>query len=166
MKQAVLIIDDGEFEIYQSFAEARAYLMANIDWILHHFADSHHLVREDVIMVVGTLRAHNYTMLVSNFAPRTTLTFNVHAHPEKGQPWGTWAVNKPVQASSKVSSFSSTPYDDDSRPGQALKYTAKVSDVSSSPRCVMFWEELTSRDAVMLAKLRFAPGGSEPGLYP
>lgn len=137
MKQAVLVIDDGEFEIYQSFAEARAYLVANIDWILHHFADSHHLVREDVIIVIGTLKAHNYTMLVSSFAPRTTLTFNVHANPEKGKPWGTWAVNKPIQASSKValgSLSSSVQYEDEPRPNQALKYTAKVSDVSGSPR--------------------------------
>ena len=33
-------------------------------------------------------------MLVSNFAPRTTVTFNVHAKPEVGKPWGTWAVNR------------------------------------------------------------------------
>lgn len=130
MKQAVLIIDDGEFEIYQSFAEAREYLVANIDWILEQFADSHHIGRDDVIMVVGTLKANNYTMLVSNFAPKTTLTFNVHANPEKGKPWGTWAVDKPAPPKGSL-----LPSQHDIRPmEQYLKYTAKVSEVSASPR--------------------------------
>ena len=44
--------------------------------------------------VVGALTAHNYAMIIRNFAPRTTLTFNVHANPEQRQPWGTWSVNR------------------------------------------------------------------------
>lgn len=51
MKQASLIVDDGEFEIYQSFDEARAFLVANIDWILTHYGDTHHICKEDVMIV-------------------------------------------------------------------------------------------------------------------
>jgi hypothetical protein len=51
LRQASLIVDDGEFEIYRSFAEARAYLMANIEWILERYEDSHHVSRYDIILV-------------------------------------------------------------------------------------------------------------------
>ena len=51
MKQAGLIVDDGEFEIYKSFSEARSYLVANIDWILSSFSETHHISKEDVIIV-------------------------------------------------------------------------------------------------------------------
>ena len=34
MKQAALVVSEGQFEIYNSFAEARAYLSANIGWVL------------------------------------------------------------------------------------------------------------------------------------
>ena len=51
MKQAALVVDDGVFEIYKSFAEARSYLSANINWILQHFGDSHSIRKEDVIIV-------------------------------------------------------------------------------------------------------------------
>lgn len=51
MKQASLIVDDGEFEIYQSFDEARAFLVANIDWILTHYGETHHICKEDVMIV-------------------------------------------------------------------------------------------------------------------
>ena len=51
MKQAELVVDDGIFEIFKSFTEARSYLIANIDWILHHFADGHSISKEDVIIV-------------------------------------------------------------------------------------------------------------------
>lgn len=60
MKQATLIVDDGQFEIYKSFAEARAYLVSNIDWILEHYGDSHHIVKEDVILVSSDL--HQLTL--------------------------------------------------------------------------------------------------------
>lgn len=50
-KQAALVIEEAQFEIYKSFDEARCYLMANIDWILKHFGDAHQIKREDVIIV-------------------------------------------------------------------------------------------------------------------
>jgi hypothetical protein len=120
-KQAALVVEEAECEIYKSFAEARSYLIANIDWILKHYADSHHLVKEDVIIVVGTLSASNYAMAVSQFAPRTSLCFNVHAESQRkaGDAWGTWTANRPKTAE-----------------GPELQYTCKVSVVSASPRWV------------------------------
>ena len=184
MKQAALIVDDGEFEIYKSFTEARAYLVANIDWILNHFEDTHHINKEDVIIVslimrgvfltcvqiVGSLKAQNYAMIVSSFAPRTTLTFNVHANPEQHKPWGTWSAtrqlvgNEPTRAFKSSAGSIGSSSDTRARIGPANRpdveergpnYTAKVSSVSASPR-----------DAVLLAKLKFPPGASEPALYP
>ena len=51
MKQASLVVDDGVFEIFKSFAEARSYLIANIDWIIRHFGDKHSISKEEVIIV-------------------------------------------------------------------------------------------------------------------
>lgn len=112
-------MDDAEFEIYKSFSEARAYLVSNIDWILKYYSDSHHISKEDVIIVVGTLAARNYAMAVSNFAPKTTLMFNVHADSQRkaGEPWGTWAVNRQREADEPD-----------------LQYICKVSKVCASPR--------------------------------
>ena len=53
MKQATLVIAEGHFEIFDSFAEARTYLAANIDWIIETYGESHHLVKEDVMIVRG-----------------------------------------------------------------------------------------------------------------
>ncbi|WWC65266.1 uncharacterized protein I303_107883 [Kwoniella dejecticola CBS 10117] len=171
MKQAALIVEDGTFEIYRSLAEARAYLTANIYWILQQFGDQHQINKEDVIIVVGTLTARNYAMIISSFAPRTTLSFNVHAssYRVEGEPWGTWTVNReqPVDHSKAFKSAlglqggdsgvstgvmperKNTRVDE-----QELKYSCKVSRVS------------ISMDAVLLAKLKFPPGGSDPTLYP
>lgn len=51
MKEAAIIVDDGVFEIYRSFSEARSYLIANIDWLLKRFGDAHSISKEDVIIV-------------------------------------------------------------------------------------------------------------------
>ncbi|OCF54632.1 TKL/TKL-CCIN protein kinase [Kwoniella mangroviensis CBS 10435] len=171
MKQAALIVEDGTFEIYKSLAEARSYLTANIHWILQEFGDQHHITKEDVIIVVGTLTARNYAMVISNFTPRTTLTFNVHASSYRtdGEPWGTWTVNRepPVdhskafksalglEGSSQSSGKGSQERKGSQLDEHELKYSCKVSRCSS-----------TSVDAVLLAKLKFPPGGSDPTLYP
>ncbi|WVQ95463.1 hypothetical protein IAU59_002560 [Kwoniella sp. CBS 9459] len=176
MKQAALIVEDGQFEIYRSLSECRSYLTCNIDWILENFGDQHQIGKEDVIIVVGTLSARSYAMVVSNFAPRTALTFNVHAASSRaeGEPWGTWTVSK-QQYIDRSRAFKAALGLQNSAsqavPGSPLlaptrsntgnldekefKYTCKVSKVSGSPA-----------DCVLLAKLKFPPGGSDPTLYP
>ena len=51
-----------------------------------------------------------------------------------------------------------------------VHYTCKVSNVSASPRYVgilgQFLLAYSDSDAVLLAKLRIAPGESDPTLYP
>ncbi|WVQ86131.1 hypothetical protein IAT38_008299 [Cryptococcus sp. DSM 104549] len=177
MKQAALIVEDGQFEIYKSMAEARAYLTANISWILRTFGEEHKIVKEDVIIVVGALTAVNFAMFISNFAPRTSFTFNVHAASSRasGESWGTWAVNRDEQSTDASRAFqganSRRPTWDGDLPTagerkekerlkedqQELKYTCRVSTIPSEP---------VAPEAVMLAKLRFPVGGSEPMLYP
>lgn len=154
--------------MYQSFDEARAYLMANIEWILETFGDKHHIVREDVMIVsvfnnvtyrssdahlqvVGTLTARYYAMIVSDFAPRTTVTFNIHAdaarHPD--EPWGTWSFNKQPPSNETIGKASQGGNKPASPPGPSqpiarspparpvddlqLHYTCKVSTESPSP---------------------------------
>ncbi|KAK4689262.1 hypothetical protein P7C73_g848, partial [Tremellales sp. Uapishka_1] len=161
MKHASLIVDDGQFEIYRSFSEARAYLVANIDWILKRFGETHHIVKEDVIFVVGALSATNYAMIVSNFAPRTTLTFNVHAQRPVNDPWGTWTIETASSSSVRLGDNSDDQlgiFGPRNRPDVdelELKYNCKVSKVPQQ----------SHKDTVLLAKLKFPVGGSDPGLY-
>jgi len=56
-KQAALVVEEAQFEIYKSFDEARCYLMANIDWIMEHYGDRHQVKREDV-MIVSSVYVH------------------------------------------------------------------------------------------------------------
>jgi len=53
-KQAALVVEEAQLEIYKSFDEARCYLMTNIDWITKHYGDRHQVKRED-IMIVGSV---------------------------------------------------------------------------------------------------------------
>jgi hypothetical protein len=55
-KQAALVVEEGQFEIYKSFDEARCYLMANIDWIMKHYGDRHQIKREDIMIVSHRVR--------------------------------------------------------------------------------------------------------------
>ncbi|WVR08680.1 hypothetical protein IAU60_005738 [Kwoniella sp. DSM 27419] len=144
MKQAALVVEDGQFEIFKSLTIHRAYLTANIHWILDRYSDRHHIGKEDVIMVVGALTTRNYSMMVSNFAPRTTISFNVRAISQRvrGEPWGTWTVDRRHASGSAI-------LDEN-----VLKYSCKVS------------KAFNPAAAVLLAKLKFAPGASEPTLYP
>lgn len=50
-RQAALVVEDAQCEIYKSFDEARAYLTDNIDWILQNFSEADHISREDVMIV-------------------------------------------------------------------------------------------------------------------
>lgn len=50
-RQASLVVEDAQCDIYKTFDEARSYLTHNIDWVLDNFGDSHHIAREDVMIV-------------------------------------------------------------------------------------------------------------------
>jgi hypothetical protein len=56
-KQAALVVEEAQFEIYKSFDEARCYLMANIDWIMKHYGDRHQVKREDIMIVSSRICA-------------------------------------------------------------------------------------------------------------
>ena len=83
-------------------------------------------------------------MIVSNFAPRTTLTFNVHAKPMLKEQWGTWSINSQPPNVDITKAFQSTtppnsqaasrrPKSPKGVDEQDLKFTCKVSSISDSP---------------------------------
>ncbi len=122
-----------------------------MDWILENFGEEHHIRKEDVIIVsnravsclvispaetyqvIGTLSAHNYAMLVSNFAPRVTVDFNVHADRHPKEEWGTWTIDQ------KPSADQLTSYKYQAKQGGEYdqpRFCCKVSKISASPRLV------------------------------
>lgn len=127
-------------------------------------------------------------MVVSEFSPRTTLKFNVHTESARGpgEPWGTWSfVKQPGLSSPQMGStrqLGSGAHSPVSPKGsfmgplprpvedRRVHYTCKVSNVSASPRYVGIFDQCLladgDSDAVLLAKLRIAPGESDPTLYP
>lgn len=50
-RQAALVVEDAQCDIYETFDEARTYLSENIDWILQNFGETHHVGREDIMIV-------------------------------------------------------------------------------------------------------------------
>ncbi|WWC92388.1 uncharacterized protein L201_007345 [Kwoniella dendrophila CBS 6074] len=149
MKQAALIVEDGTFEIYKSLTQAKLYLATNINWILEQYGDRYHICKEDVIMVVGTLIARDWAMMISGFRPQTTLTFNVRAPSDRveGETWGNWTVSYGEKGLEKNMAAELDKKDH--------KFSCKVSRVLSF-----------SPNAVLLARLKFPPAGLEPTLYP
>jgi len=171
-RQAALVVEDARCDIYESFDEARSYMIENIDWILQNFGETHHVGREDIMIVsfwtcrvhneheliyqiVGNLTAQHYAMVVSDFSPRTTIKFNVHAESARapGEAWGTWSFVKQSPSdprgfgSSSRQSLTSPPNSPGSPkaslPGvpprprvdeRKVQYTCKVSSISGSPK--------------------------------
>lgn len=50
-RQAALVVEDAQCDIYETFDEARTYLSENIDWVLQNFGETHHVGREDIMIV-------------------------------------------------------------------------------------------------------------------
>ncbi|KAF8121091.1 hypothetical protein EV363DRAFT_1187342 [Boletus edulis] len=118
----------------------------HVELILEVCAPRHAILREDLILVVGTLDATDWAVFVSTDHVDTRAQFNVFANREKGEPWGMYTVEPEVK-------------DGDTGSGRRVDvgqgFASKVS-------CVTMGGNDVAGDAVMLAGLRFEQGMETP----
>ncbi|KAG6889171.1 hypothetical protein C0992_006218 [Termitomyces sp. T32_za158] len=120
----------------------KRWFKANVDAIMQIYGPMHHIQKEDLFLVIGTLEAQEYVLFVSHSHPDGQAHFNVFTPPRNGQPWGTFTTDTEVPPEMGNSSY------DEPMPGRAIS-SSKVSKVGLN------WENV-------LARLRFKQDASEP----
>ncbi|KDR78069.1 hypothetical protein GALMADRAFT_245050, partial [Galerina marginata CBS 339.88] len=138
-KAAYLYTEVTEYRYMVSLDAPKKWFQSNVDAIMSIYGYSHHIHKEDLFLVIGTLRTPNYAILVSHRHPNGHARFNVYANPQIGQPWGTFTTDTEV---SQGPSYE--------EPSEIPLTASKVSMHGES------W------DAVLLARLRFKPDILEP----
>jgi len=109
------------------------------------YGGQHHLQKEDLVLVIGTLSAPTYALFVSHSHPEGHAHFNVYATPKDGQPWGIFSNDTVPESDCGPT------YDE---PSDTITNRVEATKVSSHAG--------GSWDAVLLARLRFKPDVLEP----
>ncbi|PPQ72431.1 hypothetical protein CVT24_003126 [Panaeolus cyanescens] len=141
-KAAYLHTEITEYHYMESLDNPKKWFQDNVDEILRVYGFQHQIQKEDLFLVIGTLRAPNYALFVSHNHPEGKANFNVFLSPSAGQPWGMFTTDKNAgeNGPSYPDEIGDIPFDCHS----------KVSNVG---------EPWTS---VLLARLRFKPDVLEP----
>ncbi|GLB45720.1 putative protein tyrosine kinase [Lyophyllum shimeji] len=142
-KTAHMCTETTMYRYVESLDVPKRWFKANVDAILHIYGPTHHVQREDLYLVIGTLDAPDYALFVSHNHPDGQAHFNVFSHPRTGQPWGTFTTDTAVPPELGGPSY------DEPLPENPLS-TCKVSNTGGP------W------DTVLIARLRFKPDAVEP----
>ncbi|KAF9647369.1 hypothetical protein BDM02DRAFT_2705085 [Thelephora ganbajun] len=144
-KIAFLCVESTMYRYIEDLSAPKKWFKANVDEILRSYVDSHPITKEDIFLVIGTLSAPDYALLVSHHHPDGQAHFEVFASPRNGQPWGKFAVS----TDTTPSVLRGPNYREEST--IPFSYKAKVSETFCSP-----WHSL------LLARLRFKPDAPDP----
>ncbi|KAH9886504.1 hypothetical protein C8Q73DRAFT_658100 [Cubamyces lactineus] len=144
-KAAHLFTESTVYRYIEDLATPKKWFKANVDHILAMYGAKHHISKEDLYLVIGTLEAQDYALFVSHEHPDCQVDFNVFAAARAGQPWGEFTFTFDLS-----SSFLGGPSYDE--PVGSPQYAKKISGYGNSGR----W------DSVLLARLRFKPDQTEP----
>jgi len=145
-KAAYMCAETTEYRYMNSDSEGRLdvpkqWFKANVDAIMKIYGPQHMIQREELFLVVGTLRAPNYALFVSHNHPEGHAHFNVFASPKAGQPWGMFTTD---------SEYEGVGFPPDIPAENTRQSASKVSSHGGE------W------DTVLLARLRFKPDNIEP----
>lgn len=142
---AVMCAETTEYRYLEQQDPPRKWFQSNVDSVMNIYGMQHHIQKEDLFLVVGTLRAPNYALFVSHSHPDGHAHFSVYSSPKTGQPWGTFTTD------AEVTQESVGPFYDDETSNTPSQSASKVSYQQNGP-----W------DSVLLARLRFKPDHLEP----
>ncbi|KAH9926665.1 uncharacterized protein BXZ73DRAFT_78744 [Epithele typhae] len=146
-KAAHLFTESTVYRYIDDLATPKKWLKANVDDILKLYGAEHHISKEDLHLVIGTLEAQDYALFVSHDHPDSQVEFNVFSAMRTGQPWGEFRFSSDLTASF----LGGGPrYDDE--PQVTHQYTPKISTYGNNGG----WS------SVLLARLRFKPDSLEP----
>ncbi|KXN85941.1 hypothetical protein AN958_10702 [Leucoagaricus sp. SymC.cos] len=131
-----MISEEGE-----QLDSPKKWFKANADAIMKIFGAQHQIQREELFLVVGTLRAPNYALFVSHNHPEGHAHFNVFTSPKGGQPWGMFTTDSEYEGVGPSIDA----------PDESSRQSASKVSVHGGP-----W------DTVLVARLRFKPDAVEP----
>ncbi|KAG6864758.1 hypothetical protein C0991_007317 [Blastosporella zonata] len=144
-KTAHILTETTMYRYMERLEVPKKWFKSNVDAIMQIFGPTHHIQKEDLFLVIGTLDAQDYALFVSHNHPDGQAHFNVFSSPRNGQPWGTFTTDTDVPPELGGPSY------DEPVPGHALS-ASKVSKNGSG----------RSWDTVLIARLRFKPDVLEP----
>jgi len=144
-KMAYLCTEITDYQYLDKLDAPKKWFQTHIDSIMETYASQYHLQKEEILLVIGTLSAPNYALLVSHSHPEGHAQFNVYATAKDGQPWGVFTT---VLASDDPEHGPS--YDE---PNIEVENRAEATKVSCHGG---------PSDTVLLARLRFKPDVLEP----
>ncbi|KAF8957169.1 hypothetical protein BDZ97DRAFT_1707220 [Flammula alnicola] len=143
-KAAYLYTESTEYRYMETLDAPRMWFQSHVDTIMQIYGHQSHITKEDLFLIIGTLRTQNYALMVSHYHPEGHAHFNVYSNPKPGQPWGTFTTDNEVPHELGPAYDLDEP---DERPRSAESKVSKYNDP---------WE------AVLLARLRFKPDAIEP----
>ncbi|KAG6855823.1 hypothetical protein H0H87_010489 [Tephrocybe sp. NHM501043] len=143
-KTAHMFTESTMYRYVESLEVPKKWFKANVDAIMQIYGPTHHIQKEDLFLVIGTLDAQDYALFVSHNHPDGQAHFNVFSSPRNGQPWGTFTTDTEVPPELGGPSY------DEPRPGHALS-ASKVAKTGNRRN----W------DTVLIARLRFKPDALE-----
>jgi len=139
---AYLCTETTDYRYLEQLDAPKKWFQTHVDFIMQTYRDQHHIQKEDLFLVIGTLSAPNHALFVSHCHPEGHAHFSVYATPKNGKPWGAFTTDTEVPEELGPSYDEST----DIVPVQSIK----VSNHGEP------W------DTVLLARLRFKPDVLEP----
>ncbi|KAF8060214.1 hypothetical protein FPV67DRAFT_1513824 [Lyophyllum atratum] len=142
-KTAHMCTETTMYRYMESLDVPKKWFKANVDAIMQTYGPAHHIQKEDLFLVIGTLDAPDYALFVSHHHPDGQAHFNVFSSPRTGQPWGTFTTDTEVPPELGGPSY------DEPIPDNTLS-TCKASNTGGP------W------DTVLVARLRFKPDVLEP----
>lgn len=145
-KTAFLCTETTMYRYMDDLASPKQWFKANVDDIMAAYAVEHHITKEELFLVIGTLSAPDYALFVSHNHPDGQVHFNVYGGQKTGRPWGTFAIDTDLANST----LGGPVYHEEQI--DKLLSANKVSAVDASGP----W------DTLLLARLRFKPDVPEP----
>lgn len=142
-KTAHMCMGTTQYDYMENLDAPKKWFKANVDTILRTFSAEHRIQKEDLLLVIGTLKTSDYALFVTHNHPDGQAHFNVFQSPKNGQPWGTFTTDTQLPRGLAGPSYN--------EPSCASAISASKVSKSGGP-C----------HTVLIAKLRFKPDVLEP----
>ncbi|THU90560.1 hypothetical protein K435DRAFT_968632 [Dendrothele bispora CBS 962.96] len=92
-KTAQLCTETTVYRYVEQLDAPKKWFKTHVDAILETFGSQHHITKEDLFLVIGTLDTPDHGLFVSHNHPDGQVHFNVFTAARTGQPWGTFTTD-------------------------------------------------------------------------
>ncbi|KAK7005721.1 kinase domain-containing protein [Favolaschia claudopus] len=144
-KAAYLCTETTMYRYVENLDAPKKWFKANVDSILQTYGPIHHVQKEDLFLVIGTLSTPDYGLFVSHKHPDGQAHFNVFSSAKASQPWGTYTTDTGSELA-----------------GPCYHEPSVCSPLSASKISTSNSTNSNDWDTVLVARLRFKPDVLEP----